>query len=165
MYFERKGILDFVEVAKALPDYKFIWFGYTPLVSIPKEVRDVINDHPNNVYFPGYVKGPIIEGAYLDCDCFFFASYEETEGIVVLEALASKANVLVRDIGVFDPWLIDKQDCYKANSNEEFIRYIDDIVNKRIASTKENGYNVAKSRDISKIGEQLKEVYTKVLEG
>ena len=165
LYFERKGILDFVEVAKALPDYKFIWFGYTPLVSIPKEVRDVINDHPNNVYFPGYVKGPIIEGAYLDCDCFFFASYEETEGIVVLEALASKSNVLVRDIGVFDPWLIDKQDCYKANSNEEFIRYIDDIVNKRIASTKENGYNVAKSRDISKIGEQLKEVYTKVLEG
>ncbi len=163
LYFERKGILDFIEVAKRMPDYKFIWFGHTPLVSIPKKIQDVINNHPNNVYFPGYVKGPIIEGAYLDASCFFFPSNEETEGIVVLEALASKQNVLVRDIGVFDPWLVDKRDCYKGKTVDDFVSLIDDIANHRLPSTKENGYKVAMEKDIAKIGEQLKKVYETVL--
>lgn len=121
LYFERKGILDFVEIAKMCPEYKFIWFGYTNPVMIPKPVRDVVDEYPNNVIFPGYVKGPIIEGAYAGADCFFFPSYEETEGIVVLEALAARQQVLLRDIGVFDPWLIDGVNCYKAHDNQEFI--------------------------------------------
>lgn len=34
--FERKGITDFIEVARQLPEYQFIWFGDTPMYSIPK---------------------------------------------------------------------------------------------------------------------------------
>ena len=36
----------------------------------------------------------------------------KTEGIVVLEALASKQNVLVRDIPVYNGWLEDSKNCY-----------------------------------------------------
>ncbi|NLC96462.1 MAG: glycosyltransferase family 4 protein [Erysipelotrichaceae bacterium] len=163
LYFERKGILDFIEVAKMLPEYKFIWFGDTPLLSIPKKIRDAIENIPNNVILPGYVKGPIIEGAYLDADCFFFPSNEETEGIVVLEALASKQQVLVRDIGVFDPWLVDKENCYKGNDNLEFVSLIRKIINKEIKHTGEAGKLVAESRSIEAVGEMLKHVYNEVL--
>ena len=31
LYIERKGIVDFVELAKRMPEYKFIWFGYSSL--------------------------------------------------------------------------------------------------------------------------------------
>ena len=31
LYFERKGLVDFVEVARRFPEYTFIWFGHTPL--------------------------------------------------------------------------------------------------------------------------------------
>ena len=31
LYIERKGIVDFVNIAKSFPQYKFIWFGYSPL--------------------------------------------------------------------------------------------------------------------------------------
>lgn len=37
LYIERKGILDFVELAKRLPEYKFIWFGYSSLAYSPKK--------------------------------------------------------------------------------------------------------------------------------
>ena len=163
LYFERKGIIDFFEVARSLPEYKFIWFGNTPLLSVPSKIRDAIEEAPNNVILPGYVKGPIIEGAYLDADCFFFPSYEETEGIVVLEALASKQQVLVRDIGVFDPWLVDKESCYKGKNNEEFISLIKKIINKEIKHTGDMGLKVASERSIEAVGQQLKGVYTKVL--
>ena len=164
LYFDRKGLLDFVEVAKQLPEVRFIWFGYTPLYSIPKNIREtVLEDHPKNVYFPGYVKGAIIEGAYQGCDAFFFASKEETEGIVVLEALAAGANIIVRDIPVFDPWLVDKKNCYKGKNINEFVSLVKGCVEKTLPSLKEAGIKTAEERSIEKIGEQLKKVYEKVL--
>ncbi len=165
LYFERKGLLDFIEVAKMLPEYKFIWFGNTPLISVPKNIRDALENVPHNLILPGYVKGPIIEGAYLDADCFFFPSYEETEGIVVLEALASGQQVLVRDIKVFEPWLVDKQNCYKANNNEGFVSLIKKIVNHEIEHTGKEGIKTAKEKSLENVGQQLKEVYSEVLNG
>ncbi len=162
LYFERKGILDFVDVAKRLPNYKFIWFGHTPLMSIPKNIRDVIEDHPRNVLFPGYVKGAIIEGAYAAANCFFFPSFEETEGIVVLEALASGQNCVLRDIGAFDPWMKDKENCYKGNSVLEFVDLIEKVVEKKLPDVSENGIITAEERSIPNIGLQLKEIYERV---
>lgn len=163
LYFQRKGILDFVETAKKLPEYKFIWFGDTNRLIIPHEITAVIENHPDNVYFPGYVKGPIIEGAYSDADCFFFPSYEETEGIVVLEALASHTQVIVRDIGAFHPWLEHGKNCYMAADSEGFASLIEDCVEHRLPSTACAGYETACQRSIESIGKQLKEVYEYVL--
>ena len=161
--FERKGILDFVKVAEALPQYRFIWFGEIASLAVPQKINDVIEHHPDNCEFPGYVKGPIIQGAYQDADVFFFPSFEETEGIVVLEALASKQQVVVRDIGVFDPWLVHGKTCYKGHDNEEFASLIEGCIEGRLPSTTEEGYQVALTRSIDTIGRQLKMVYEAVL--
>lgn len=163
--FARKGIQDFVEVARALPDYKFIWFGEINPMLVPKKINDIIADHPYNMILPGYVKGPIIQGAYSDANCFFFPSYEETEGIVVLEALAAKQNVLVRDIGVFDPWLVDGVNCYKGHNNEEFKEIIVDLLEGKKKSLVDEGYKTASTRNIEAIGQRLKHVYEVVLSG
>lgn len=164
LYFERKGILDFVEVAKRLPQYKFIWFGHTPLYSIPKKIRDVVEfDHPQNVIFPGYVKGPIIEGAYAGSDCFFFASQEETEGIVVLEALASGQHVILRDIPVYDPWLKDHENCYKGKTVEQFVQLVEGVVEGKLPDLTQAGKQTAELRSISEVGHNLKKIYEVVL--
>lgn len=164
LYFERKGIIDFMEVARKMPDIKFIWFGFTPLLSIPKKIRDLVTeDHPTNVILPGYVKGAVIEGAYASADCFFFPSYEETEGIVVLEALASSQNVLLRDIPVYDPWLKHGINCYKGNNNDDFIRQLHKILNHECADLREEGKKTAQKRSIQAVGRELKKIYEGVL--
>lgn len=163
LYLQRKGLQDFMEIAKQFPDITFIWFGHSPLITIPKALRTQIEDHPSNVILPGYVKGPIIEGAYTSADLFFFPSYEETEGIVVLEALASKCPVLVRDIGVYDPWLIDRVNCFKANSNEGFSRIIRDFYAQTLPDTTQAGYEVAAQRNLNLIGQKLLSIYQEVM--
>ena len=163
LLFKRKGLLDFVEVARKLPDYKFIWFGDISKLVIPHEITEAVENHPDNVIFPGYVKGPIIEGAYADANAFFFPSYEETEGIVVLEALAAKCPVVVRDIGAFEPWLIDGVNCYKGKDNETFAQLLEGIVEGKLPETVEEGYKTAAERSIDEIGKQLKEIYESVL--
>lgn len=164
LYLKRKGLHDFLEVASHFPDITFIWFGHSPMIAIPADLKASINDHSSNVILPGYVKGPIIEGAFMSSDLFFFPSYEETEGIVVLEALAAKCPVLVRDIGVYEGWLVDNVNCYKANSNDEFMVKINHFYQKELKDTCINGYEVASERTLDKIGQQLKSIYQKVLE-
>lgn len=164
LYFDRKGILDFVEVAKALPQYTFIWFGYTPLYSIPKNIRLLVTkNHPKNVIFPGYVKGPVIEGAFAGANAFFFPSKEETEGIVVLEALASYQEVILRNIPVFEPWMVDGENCYKGDTVEEFVRIVQRVVDGTLPSLREAGRKTAEERSIPEIGKRLKELYDSLL--
>lgn len=56
----------------------------------------------------------------------------------------------------------DQVNCYKGKTNEEFISLIQKIINKELPSTVDEGYKVAKERDLILIGQQLKEVYEKV---
>jgi 1,2-diacylglycerol-3-alpha-glucose alpha-1,2-glucosyltransferase len=164
LWIKRKGIVDFVEVAKKLPEIKFIWFGETPLYSIPSEIRNIIlKEHPENVIFAGYMSGDVYEGAFSGADAFFFPSYEENEGIVILEALASQQLTIVRDIPVYDSWLVDKVNCLKCNSNEEFALTIKNAVHSNTENLVLNGYDVAKERSLYNIGIQLKSIYEEVL--
>ena len=147
-FFERKGLPDFFEIAKEFPEYKFIWFGHTPSAVVTDNIKKAIKSKPKNVIMPGYIKGDIIQGAYAAADMFFFPSYEETEGIVVLEALAAKCQVLIRDIGVYESWLTDSVDCYKGENNQNFKNVIKKYFNNEIPSTIEKGYGVAESRSL-----------------
>ena len=124
LYIERKGIVDFVELAKRLPEYKFIWFGYSPLAAATKPVRKAVNTKLDNLFFPGYVERDVIKGAMSGADLYIFPTFEETEGIPIIEACACKQNAIVRDIPIFDGWLEDGKNVYKAKDVDEFEKKI-----------------------------------------
>lgn len=163
LYFERKGILDFVELAEQMPEYKFIWFGYTPDVQIPSKVRKAIHKNLSNLIFAGYVPKEELIDAYSSCDLFFFPSYEETEGIVVLEALSSEIPVLLRDIPVYENWLENRKDVYKGKTNEEFSAFIRDILEKRIPILTWNGRKRALERDVNRQAQKLNRYYEQLV--
>lgn len=162
--FERKGFDTFVSVARKLPEYKFMWFGDVKLSRPTKKIKDLLADLPGNLILPGYVSGDVIKGAYGRCNIFFFPSREETEGIVVLEALACRCNVLLRDIPVFSSWLENGVNCYKGNHTDDFVEIIREMINGKRPSLVEQGYLVAKERELSKIGKELLEVYNELLD-
>lgn len=163
LWFKRKGIIDFIDLAKQLPQYKFIWFGQVPKSSIPIDIVQAMEDKPDNCIFPGYIAGDIIQGAFSGASAFIFMSYEETEGIVVLEALASKQNVIIRDIPVYEDWLIDGVNVLKAKSLQDFKDKITYFVNNEENDIRINGYEVAKQRDIHVIADEMKAIYDRVL--
>lgn len=163
LYIERKGIVDFVELAKRMPEYKFIWFGYSPLAATTKEVRDAVNTKLDNLIFAGYVESEMIIGAMSGCDLYLFPTLEETEGIPAIEACACKCKALIRDIPVFDGWLEDGVNVYKAKDIDEFEEKIPKIINKELPDLTENAYQVAIDRSLDVIGQRLKAVYEEVM--
>lgn len=163
LYIERKGIIDFVELAKKLPQYQFIWFGYSPLSASPMKVREAVNTELPNLQFAGYVEQDMIRDALSGADLYLFPTLEETEGIPIIEACAAKIPALIRDIPVFEEWLEDGVNVYKAKNIDEFEEKIKGILERKLPSLVEAGYKVAKERDLKIIGQKLIEIYESVL--
>lgn len=166
LWIKRKGILDFIEVARRMPDIKFIWFGHTNPALIPREIRRAVkSDHPSNVIFPGYMSGDVFEGAFAGADLFFFPSLEETEGIVILEALASRALTVIRDIPVYDGWMENGVNCYKGKNIDEFVELINKALKSDNTQIIENGHKTAEERSLENVGKILGEIYKDVYSG
>ena len=164
LYIERKGIVDFVELAKRMPEYQFIWFGYSPLSAATKAVRDAVNTILDYLNFAGYVEANMIIGGMSGSDLYIFPTLEETEGIPIVEACACRCPALIRDIPVFDGWLQDGVNVYKAKNVDDFEIKIKKIINHELPDLTDVAYQVAVDRSLEIVGEKLKKVYEEVLE-
>lgn len=158
-YMVRKGILDFIALARALPGAEWFWFGYTDPALVPAEVRAAMAEAPANLHFSGFVDQAALRDAYCGADLFCFASLEETEGIVVLEALGCGVPVLVRDIPVYAGWLADGVNVYKAADFEGFLQKAEGILSGRLPDLTAAGRAVAEARSLPALGRQMLEIY------
>lgn len=162
-YIERKGIIDFINLAKMMPDASFVWFGYTNLNCVPNKIKVAIHNKPNNLYMPGFVESNELRQAYHSADAFCFMSREETEGIVVLEALSSGIPTLVRNIEVYDDWLIDGESVIKCCTLDEYKYNLYRIFGNDKKKLVQNGLRVAAKKDYYAIYNKYTELYELLL--
>lgn len=139
----RKGIFDFLNLAAAMPETLFFWFGGGNRWAVPSDVKRAVRKKTKNVLFAGYVTPQELKEAYCGADAFAFLSYEETEGIVVLEALSCEIPVVARKIPVYDGWL---QEGIFSGDCSEMIRA---------------GRRLAEEHGIFQTGMRLNEIYQK----
>ncbi len=163
---ERKGLFDFAEVARRLPKYTFIWMGAKFSYIQPSKVRKLLRNPPKNLVFPGYVPFEMLLGALSAADAFFFPSYEENEGIALLEACSVGCPVVIRDIPVFKDWMVSGTNCLKASNVDGFCAAIKSVVNDKELAERlgRKAIKAVHERDLRLVGEKLKEIYTAVLE-
>ena len=98
----RKGLYDFLALAKQHPEKTFVWIGGFPYGALSKDwlrIRRLKRRCSNNLIFPGYIDD--IVAPYSAADIFLMPSYAETFGLVILEALSCGLPVIARDIPEF----------------------------------------------------------------
>lgn len=164
LFIERKGILDFVDLAKRLPQYEFIWFGELNLALVPEKIKKAVQTDLKNLHFAGYVDQELLREAYSGSDFYIFPTFEETEGIVLLEALSTKADIIIRDIEIYKD-LIDGKEIYKAKNLEEFYKKIKLFLEGKLPSLKNEAYKIAQEKSIENVGKKLKKYYQDLLKG
>mgnify|MGYP005838150751 CR=1 FL=1 len=163
----RKGVLDFIEVARALPQYDFVWYGqrWNRLLAFHPKLERMIRAKPANLKFPGFVED--IPGALSAGDLFFFPSWGENQPVALLEAAAIGLPLVVRDLPEYLGWLEEGVSCLKGRTNEEFAALIkaaaeDEQLRARLAA---GARRLAEQHSLEQIGKRLLELYSRMLEG
>ena len=131
----RKGVLDYVEVAKRNPDKIFVWaggFSFGKMTDGYKELKAIMDNPPENVKFIGIIPRAEMNGIFNMCDLLFMPSLSELFPMSILEAVNSAKPVLLRDLELYEEILFKDKDCYAVGSNvDEF-----DAQVKKLASDK-----------------------------
>lgn len=157
--FVRKGIADFIEVARKLPDYHFVWVGrFLPSPLLPRETKEILSNAPCNVLFTGRVDS--VCDPLSAADVFVFPSYEENQGIVALEASACALPIVLRDLPVYTDY-VHESNCIKFTTNQEFTAAVDTLVKDRAKANiiGENAKKTAQRHDLRVISKELFHIY------
>lgn len=95
----RKGVDDFVAVARAMPTADFVWVGgflFGPLSAERSRLQGVVQAAPGNLLFTGKLDRASVYEHYIAADIFFLPSYQETFGLAILEAAAAGLPLVLR---------------------------------------------------------------------
>ncbi|HEY4399582.1 MAG TPA: glycosyltransferase family 4 protein [Lactobacillaceae bacterium] len=101
---ERKGIFDFIELAKANPQWQFVWVGGFSFGSITAgydALKKVLANPPANLKFPGIVDRALMNGYYNVADVFLLPSYNELFPMSALEAFSTGTPTVLRDLDLY----------------------------------------------------------------
>ena len=97
----RKGVDDFIFLAKELPEYLFIWVGGKVADLFAAETqaqKDMITNHPPNFKITGYVPYSKMAMYYNSADALLFPSHGEIASMVIIEAAACGLPLILRDL-------------------------------------------------------------------
>lgn len=162
----RKDVSTFVDVARELPQYQFIWYGqridWASLFG--DQTDDIVYNSPDNVRFTGYVGN--IDAALSSGDLFFFPSKEENEAIVLLEAAAHGLPIVTRDLPAYEDLFRDGQNCLKGDDTEGFVELIKKAMEENEVRGKltENAKEAAREYSLENIGERYLSIYEEFTE-
>lgn len=150
----RKGVEDFIQVAKQLPEKEFVWVGgrlYGIISAGSSRMEQIIKNSPKNTYFPGIIPYDQIHNYYNAADLFFLPSHQETFGLVILEAASSGLPLVLRDIPEYESIFSDAY--LKGNNIDDFVGLIQDVL------SEENLKNEYQDRSIALAGRYDKQAH------
>ena len=157
----RKGVDTFLMLAKKFSDNQCVWFGkifHGALVKpLPKNL-------PKNTQFTGHMSNANIQAAFNALDIFLFPSYEENQGMAILEAAAIGLPIIVRDLPVYEGWLKNGSNCLKAKTDDEFTTCLEQLTANE-ALRKQLGANarlLAADESLEPLALRFKDIYSRL---
>lgn len=106
----RKGIFDFIETARRLPEIQFVWaggFSFGKMTDGYEEIKKAVEHPLPNILFTGIVDRSEMNNIYNLGDVMFLPSFEELFPMTVLEAMNCHIPLLLRDLPIYENILFD----------------------------------------------------------
>lgn len=125
----RKGVIDFVEVAKQNPDMTFVWaggFSFGAITDGYQQLKQIVENPPANVVFLDIVPREEMNGIFNMADVLFMPSYNELFPMAILEAVNTATPLLLRDLDLYRDILF-KYIC--GENNNDFSYYLRKLKN------------------------------------
>jgi len=117
----RKGVQDFLEIAKENPEMTFVWvggFSFGKITDGYEELKQASENPPSNVKFIGIVDRSEMNSLYNMADVLFMPSYNELFPMSILEAMNCGTPILLRNLPIYEGILNGYY--LKADNNASF---------------------------------------------
>jgi len=128
----RKGVEDFIDVAKAIPEAKFVWAGGRPFKTMTEGVARInkqIENAPSNTKFTGILDLELMPLIYNAADMLLFPSYQENCPLAPMEAAACGLPVVFRDLEEYKT--LYEHEYLQAKDIHDFIKITRHLMNDR----------------------------------
>jgi 1,2-diacylglycerol-3-alpha-glucose alpha-1,2-glucosyltransferase len=163
----RKGVLDFLEVARRLPQFDFVWFGHvwSPILAFDIEMHQALDERPPNVKLPGFIEDAA--GAFCAGDLMFYPSYGETHGLVLFEAAALRRPIVMRDLPEYAlAGFRSGENCLMGKTIDDFCEQIVRVSRDAALCMRltQEAYRLAEANSLEHVGLALRRLYTMLLE-
>ena len=155
------GISAFINAAKKCPDVLFYYIGKESVPGILKSfrLRRKIANSPKNVKFKSIIPDDVYRSALLNADIFMLPRYKKTGVVSLLDAMAAKCQLIVRQQAIFDDLLEDGKTAYLAQYSETLTSLTKDYFDGKLKPTIDNAYKSISNQTLSNFGEKLKWIY------
>lgn len=118
---KRKGVLEFIELAKEMPEVTFLWaggFSFGKISDGYEEIQYILQNPPANVKFMGLIPRERMNEVYNLADVLFQPSFDELFPMTTLESMCVGLPLLLRDLDLYKDILFDYY--LKGNTTAEF---------------------------------------------
>jgi 1,2-diacylglycerol-3-alpha-glucose alpha-1,2-galactosyltransferase len=162
----RKGVKDYIQVAKDNPDITFVWaggFSFGKMTDGYDELKAIMDNPPKNVHFIGIIDRTKMNDIFNMCDVLFMPSFDELFPMSILEAANSAKPILLRNLELYQGILWDN---YAAapdvkGFDEQVRKLKEDPAYYKIYSDKAT--NIATFYSKEHVGELWREYYPRIL--
>lgn len=162
--------LDFLvkscaEIVKIIPQTRLVMVGDGPHLPILKELaRDL--KLTENIIFTGSISYSQIPGYYQAADVFLFASLTDTQGLVILEAIASGLPVVALKDEAFSQMVLARKNGFliKKARPKDFAQKVIELLENPVLWKNFSKQSLQISRDFSKESQaqKLVQIYQKM---
>ncbi len=156
------GINSAIKIAK-INKNALVYYFYQNNPSLSWKVKKFLKKKPSNLKFTTIPSDDIYRSAISNAKCFAFTGYDAVGYVSVLEAMAAHTEVVLRKQDLFDDVFIDQKNTHICAYSETLSAVIKDVLEDKIYPTNENAFQFALTQGLDETGEQLKNIYEKLL--
>lgn len=126
---QRKGVEDFLDIAEAIPEIRFVWAGGRPFGALTEgviRINEKFRKAGPNVIRTGQINLEDMQLIYAASDLMIFTSYQENCPLAPMEAASSGMPVIFRDIEEYK--LLYENPYLKAANNDQFVTMVRQMI-------------------------------------
>lgn len=156
------GVNAFIKNAKKYPNEIFYYF-FQENSKLYWKMKRLIKKKRNNLHFVVIPSDDILRSALLNASVVMYAGYDAVGIVSILEAMASKSQLIIRRQNLFDDLLLDGVNCHFGQYSETISSILKDYLAGVLLPTYDKAFEFVLTRGLDVLGEELKTIYQELL--
>jgi 1,2-diacylglycerol-3-alpha-glucose alpha-1,2-glucosyltransferase len=163
-YEDNQVVSSFLSIAKMVPSVRFFFIGGARKNIADESLSRKLNkEAPANVRFSDFLEDDVYRSGMMGAAVYLSFAQVVPDPMIVLEAMASKTQIISLGKPLGGEFLIDKKTAYVCLDETKAGQMIESYCLGKLAPTIIEGYRVARASSLSVVGRQLKAYYESVI--